>query len=205
MALLAILSSTLYMRPQMKRCVWVALSLFLLAGCAHLEVPRQEIYPFRAEFTASGKVQGEDLALRGAVLLTSPESGVIQTYGPGGVAAGTIDISDSRLLVRDMWGRPGRVVELPLRGIVGLAAGDMPRSAYLYRARTEGGTKVVYPWGLLFVDEAVLPRRLHVPGDKDLDVEFTPSGRNVTLHVQYGVDHLWISFLVSQGGRWISS
>ena len=61
------------------------------------------------------------------------------------------------------------------------------------------------PGDVLFVDEAVLPRRLHVPGDKDLDVEFTPSGRNVTLHVQYGVDHLWISFLVSQGGRWISS
>jgi len=81
----------------------------------------------------------------------------------------------------------------------------MPRSTYLYKAMTEGGTKVVYPWGLLFVDEAVLPRRLHVPGDKDLDVEFTPTGRNVTLHVQYGVDHLWISLLVSQGGRWISS
>ena len=189
----------------MKRCVWVALSLFLFAGCAHLEVPRQGIYPFRAEFTASGNVQGSDLAMSGAILLTSPENGVIQVYGPGGMAAGTIDITAQRLVMKDIWGRAGDAVELPLSGIFGLVAGDMPPSAYLYKARTDGGMKVVYPWGQLYLDEAVLPREIHVSGEKTLSVEFTPSGRNITLHVSYGMDTLWISFLVSQGGRWISS
>lgn len=189
----------------MKRCVWVALSLFLFAGCAHLEVPRQEIYPFRAEFTARGKVQDTDLNMHGAILLTSAESGTIQTYGPGGVATGTIDITADGLVIRDMWGREKDAVELPLHGIIGLVAGDIPHGAYLYKVRTEGGMKVVYPWGLLYIDEAVLPREIHVSGEKSLDVGFTPSGRNIALEVSYGEDTLWISLLVSQGGRWISS
>lgn len=188
----------------MKRCVWAVLTLVLLAGCAHLEVPRQDIYPFRAEFTARGNVRGTDLDVQGAILLTSPESGIIQTYGPGGVATGTIDITPGGFVLRDMWGRVTDTRDLPLRGIVGLIAGDVPRGSYLYRVRTGDGMRVVYPWGSLHVDEAVLPRELHIEGERALDVGFTASGGTVNLEVRHGADTMWSSLLVRQGGRWIS-
>lgn len=189
----------------MKSFVWVTLCLVLLVGCAHLEGPGGEIYPFRAEFTARGTVQSSELSLQGAILLTSAETGIIQTYGPGGLATGTIDIAPGRLVIKDMWGRSTDTVELPLHGIIGLMAGDLPHSAYLYKMKAEGGMKVVYPWGSLFIDEEVLPREVHVSGEKPLDVVMTPSGRSIDLVVNYGPDTLWISLLVIQGGGWISS
>lgn len=189
----------------MKTCIGVALYVMLVAGCAHLEVDREDIYPFRAEFTARGTVRGSELNLSGAILLTSTESGTIQTYGPGGMATGAIDITAEGLVIRDMWGRETGTVDLPLSGIVGLVAGDIPRGAYVYKEKTVNGVKVVYPWGSLYIDEAVLPREIHVSGDRPLEVGFAPLDRKVELTVTYGEDVLWITLLVSQGGRWISS
>jgi hypothetical protein len=193
------------MRPQMKRSVWVVLSMVLLSGCAHLEVPRGGLYPFRAEFAAHGKVRGADLSVNGAIVLASAAEGTIQVYGPGGMATGTIDITPEGLVARDMWGRVTDVIDVPLQGIVGLVAGDVPPQAYLYRCRIEGGTKVVYHWGSLCIDDAFLPSEVHVPGEKDLHIDFKPSGGRIGLEVHYGPDTLWISLDVIQGGRWISS
>lgn len=188
----------------MRHFVLVALSLVLLTGCAHLEVPSQEAYPFRAEFTAHGTVKGAGLNMQGAILLTSAESGVIQTYGPGGVATGSIGITADSLVVRDLWGRETDAMDLPLRGVIGLVAGDLPRGAYLYKISTGCGLKVVYHWGSISTTDDLLPRGLHVSGDKELDVDFIPKGRDIDLVVRYGSDTVWISLLVSQGGRWFS-
>jgi hypothetical protein len=204
MALLAILPPTLYMRPQMKHAVWVLVSVVLCAGCAHLEVPRQDLYPFRAEFSAHGTVGGGDVSMQGAIILTSAEAGAVQTYGPGGMATGTLEIAPDRLIMQDMWGRPAGDMDLPVRGLPGLLAGDVPTQAYFARERMGTGSRVVYPWGELCVDEAVMPRELRIPSEPPLHVRFEPGAQELRVEVRRGTDVLRIVFKVIQGGRWSS-
>lgn len=188
----------------MRNAVWVLLSVVLCSGCAHLEVPRQDLYPFRAEFSARGTVEGEDVSMHGAVILTSAEAGAVQTYGPGGMATGTLEITPDRLIMQDMWGRPAGGFDIPVSGLVGLLAGDVPTQAYLGRERMGDGTRVVYPWGVLCVDEAVLPRELRIPAETPLHVRFEPGAEDLRVEVRRGTDVLWIVFTVIQGGRWTS-
>lgn len=199
---LANLLSRLYMRPQMKRLGIAALCLVILAGCARLEISREGLYPFRAEFLAEGTVRGEKTAVSGALVLHSAESGVIQAYGPGGLGTYAVDILPEALIIRDMWGRQADEVDLPVPGAAGLVAGDMPDQAYLYREETSGGTRLVYPWGILVVDEKVLPREVHVPSGPGLDISFSPQGRDVILDVVHGPDTLQVRFTIIEGGRW---
>jgi hypothetical protein len=142
--------------------------------------------------------------MHGAILLTSAEAGAVQTYGPGGMATGTVEISPDRLIMQDMWGRPVGGFDLPVSGLPGLLAGDVPTQAYLRRVRMDAGTRVVYPWGELCVDEAVLPRELRIPAEPPLYVRFEPAEQDLRVEVRRGTDVLWIVFTVIQGGRWAS-
>ncbi|HOS97154.1 MAG TPA: hypothetical protein PLU54_05815 [Deltaproteobacteria bacterium] len=186
----------------MKHAVWVLLGVVLCAGCAHLEVPRQDLYPFRAEFSAHGTVEGGDVSMRGAIILTSADAGAIQTYGPGGMATVTLEITPDRITMQDMWGRPAGSFDLPLSGLAGLVAGDVPTQAYLARERMGTGTRLVYPWGELCVDEALLPRELRIPAEPPLHVRFEPEAEDLHVEVRRGTDVLWIVFRVIRGGRW---
>jgi hypothetical protein len=175
------------------------------AGCAHLEVPTKYVYPFRAEFVAQGTIQGKDTATTGAIYLTSSETGTIQTYLPGGMASHTIDILSDKLVIKDMWGTQLDMIELPVTGVAGLIAGDMPSGRYLYRKKTPNGAEVIYTWGVLHINDASLPTEIHVQSKPIVDIFFKPKGRNVTMEVNYGTDALKIQFMVKQGGRWVSS
>ena len=189
----------------MKPALIVTSCMLMLAGCAHLEVPSQNIYPFRAEFDGEGVFDGSDIRITGALLLKSQGSGLAQIYGPGGTASYTIDIDGANLILKDMWGEKTDVIPLPMRDMVGLFAGDVPRGTYLYREETNEGARVIYPWGVLYIDEASLPREIHVKKEPPLVVIFKPQGRNVAIEVSHGLDILRLSLFVIQGGRWLSS
>lgn len=189
----------------MKPALIVTSCMLLLAGCAHLEVTSQNIYPFRAEFDGAGVLDGSDVRVTGALVLNSQGSGLAQIYGPGGMASYTIDINDANLTLKDMWGKKIDMISLPMRDMVGLLAGDVPRGTYLYREETNDGTRVIYPWGVLCIDTASLPREIHVKKEPPLDVIFKPEGTNVTIEIFHGLDILRLSLLVTQGGRWLSS
>ena len=193
------------MRPQMKLSAHILACMVLLAGCAQMEVPAQMIYPFRAEFVAQGNIQGKNINVNGAIYLTSGKTGIIQTYLPGGMPSNTIDIQEDRLVIKDIWGRELDMINLPVSGVSGLIAGDMPSQRYLYKQKIPGGMNVVYPWGVLRVNDATLPAELHVPSAVALDLFFKPAGKNVTMEVNYGSDAMTILFTVKQGGRWASS
>ena len=193
------------MWPQMKFCVPILSCMILLAGCAHMEVPVQEVYPFRAEFVAQGNIQGKHISVSGAIYLTSGKTGIIQTYLPGGMPSNTIDIFEDRLVIKDIWGTQMDTIMLPVSGVSGLIAGDMPSQRYLYTQKIPDGMKVVYTWGVLRVNDATLPTEVHVPSAVPLDLFFKPAGKNVTMDVNYGTDAITIQFMVKQGGRWTSS
>jgi hypothetical protein len=193
------------MRAQMKISVQILVCMILLAGCAHMEVPVLKVYPFRAEFVAQGKIQGKDMSMSGAIYLTSSKTGMIQTYLPGGMPSNSIDIQDDKLVIKDLWGQEMDMIKLPVSGVSGLIAGDMPSQRYLYKQKIPGGEKVVYTWGVLKVNDATLPTEVHVPSAVAIDLFFKPSGKNVTMEVNYGKDVISILFMVKQGGRWASS
>jgi hypothetical protein len=193
------------MRPQMKHSLHILACMILLAGCAHMEVPVQNVYPFRAEFVAQGKIQGKNMSVSGAIYLTAGNTGIIQTYLSGGIPSNTIDIQDDKLIIKDIWGREMDMIKLPVSGVSALIAGDMPSQRYLYKQKIPGGEKVVYTWGVLKVNDATLPTEVHVPSAVALDLFFKPAGKNVTMEVNYGSDAITILFIVKQGGRWASS
>jgi hypothetical protein len=201
---LAFINPNLYMSPHMKPVVIVTSCMLLLAGCAHLEVLSQNIYPFCAEFDGAGMIDGSDVRIAGALLLNSPGSGIVQVYGPGGMASYTIDINGTSLILKDMWGKKTDTISLPMSDMVGLLAGDVPRGAYLYKEKTTEGMKVIYPWGVLGIDAGTLPIEVHVKSDPPLDLIFNPKGKIVMLEVSHGLDILRLTLIVKQGGRWLS-
>jgi hypothetical protein len=192
------------MRPQMKYSIFILVYMMLIAGCAHMEVPEQKVvYPFRAEFVAQGNIQGKNMHVSGAIYLSSNNSGIVQTYLPGGMPSNTIDIQQDKIVIKDIWGKELDMIKLPISGLSGLIAGDMPSQRYLYKQKIPGGEKVVYTWGVLRVNNATLPTEVHAT-TVALDLFFKPAGKNVTMEVNYGKDVISILFMVKQGGRWAS-
>ncbi|MCE5275925.1 MAG: hypothetical protein ABFD70_09540 [Syntrophaceae bacterium] len=188
----------------MKPALLIASCMLLLAGCAHLEVPSRNIYPFRAEFNGAGVLDGVDMRMTGALYLTSQGAGIIQVYGPGGMALYTVDIDGANLALKDMWGKKTDDISLPMSDLAGLLAGDVPRGTYLYREKTLDGSRVIYPWGVLIIDEETRPREIHVRRDPPIDLIFRHEGTNVTIDTSHGPDNFTITLMVNEGGRWLS-
>lgn len=205
MAILAIVLLTLYMRPYMRCPAIYLVCMLFFAGCAHMEVPTGNVYPFRAEFNARGSMLGKSLSSKGAIYLSSCDAGVVQTYLNAVMPTHSIDIKADSLIIRDMWGKELDSLELPLSGLAGLVAGDMPAQRYLYKQAIKDGTRIVYTWGVLHVDSATLPREVHIPGSVPLDLFFKPAGKNVTMEVNYGKDAITVQFNIIEGGRWNAS
>jgi hypothetical protein len=188
----------------MKR-VFLFLCMLWLSGCAHLEIPAGNTYPFRAEFQGSGMINGMELNVSGALYLSSMRTGTIEVYGPGGLAAYVMDVQGDTLVLKDMWGNKLDEISLPLSDMAGMIAGDVPRGAYLYREKTPEGMKVTYHWGGLQVDGKTLPREVHINSDPPVEARFNPAGKEVNVRVNHGRDSIIIQLLVRQGGRWLSS
>jgi hypothetical protein len=181
----------------------LVLWFMVLGGCATLEVPPDGTYPFRAAFTGSATVQGRALSFDGALAVTSSEQGFAQVYGPGGLAAYSVGITEGEVTIHDMWGRIIRQYSVPLDQFLGLIAGEPPRMRYFWKRSLDGRASVTYTWGTLVVDGNHLPHELHVKGDPPLDVLFVQGGNTITLLMERGSDRLRLVLDVIQGGRWM--
>lgn len=175
----------------------------VLCGCASLEVPPDSTYPFRASIAGSATIQGRDLSFDGALAVNSPEQGFAQVYGPGGVVAYSVGITESEVRIHDLWGRTLRQYSVPLDQFLGLVAGEPPDMRYLWKRSLGGHTVVTYTWGTLVIDRNLLPHEIHVKGDPRLDVRFFQEGNTITLLMNRGSDRLRLVLDVIQGGRWM--
>ncbi|HQJ07484.1 MAG TPA: hypothetical protein PLF54_00675 [Deltaproteobacteria bacterium] len=174
----------------------------LLTGCASLRVPSGGAYPFRASFDGSAFIQGQTIPLDGALSIPAEGRGFAQIYGPGGIAAFTLDITEDRARLYNLWGKQIDEYSFPGDQFIGLIAGIPPRSRYIWKRSADGGSSVTYSWGNLLIDEDALPRELHVRSTPPLDVSFAGKGRTITLMMTRGSDKVGITLTVIEGGRW---
>ncbi|MDT8273417.1 MAG: hypothetical protein RRA35_09525 [Desulfomonilia bacterium] len=178
------------------------LVLLLSSGCAHLEVKEHEIYPFRAIFDVTGTVGGEVINTSGAMLITSRSSAIAQIYGPGGLAMYTAEISEGTLVLKDTWARVVHSSSVPVKDIVGVVAGDVPRGIYLRRTRAESHDLITYTWGKLLMDSLIRPRQVHVNTKPALEIHLTPAHPDLLLLIMRGSDTVLVSVAITEGGRW---
>ena len=179
------------------------LALLLASGCASLKVPVEGSYPFRARFDGTALVKGEAVSFEGALSIVSRDRGSAQIYGPLGLVLYTLDISEGKVSIYNVWGKKVREYLYPCEAFMGLMAGIPPDTPYLWRRRLEEGSSLTYLWGRLTLDEEELPRRVHVKSTPPVDASFTQQGRIITLLMDHGSDKLELSMVVIQGGRWL--
>ena len=125
-------------------------------------------------------------------------------YGPGGLAAYSVDVTQGEVRLLDMWGRLAGRYSIPLDQFLGLMAGAPPDMRYLWRSSFDGGESITYTWGTLATNGNLLPRELYVRGDPPLDVRFIQDGKTITLLMNLGTDRLRLTLDVIAGGRWMS-
>ncbi len=174
----------------------------LLTSCASLKIPNADVYPFRAVFEGRASVQGEDISFKGALAIVSRDHGYAQIYGPMGLAAFTLDISQGQVKIYDVWGKQIKQYTLPAEQFLGLIAGVPPESPYLWKRTRNDTTSVTYTWGNLHVDEDLLPQELHIRGNLPADAIFTRKDGTIGLMMTYGSDKVQLSISVVSGGRW---
>lgn len=174
----------------------------ILSGCASLRIPAEGAYPFRASFEGSALVQGKTIPFQGGLSIVAEDRGLAQIYGPGGLAAFTLDITSDRARLYNLWGKQIDQYSFPGEQFIGLLAGVPPHSRYLWKRSSNDGTSVTYSWGNLLLDEYNLPRELHVRSTPPLDLTFAGKGRTIALMMTRGSDKVDITLSVIEGGRW---
>lgn len=187
----------------MKKFVIGMLFIVLMAaGCAGIQVPIEGVFPCRMQFEGRAEIKGLSIPLTGAAQITSTSAGVAQVYGPGGLAAFTIDMHDGDVKILDMWGRTIKTYSIPLKDCIGFLAGVPYEGPYLYRRSMEKGMQITYPWGNIRLDQALLPREIHVDTGHVLDLLFTPEHEGIHLLINHGSDKLDLQIQILEGGRW---
>lgn len=178
------------------------LIIVLLSGCASLRIPEEGAYPFRAAFSGSALVLGETIPFDGGLSIVAGDQGFAQIYGPGGLAAYTLDVKEGKVSLYDMWGKEIDQYSFPGEQFIGLIAGVPPGSRYLWKRSRGNGVLITYTWGNLLLDENNLPRELHIRGDPPLNVSFIRKSRTIALMMTRGSDKVELSLSVIEGGRW---
>ena len=187
----------------MDRNIAVLLFVALLAaGCAGIQVPTEGVFPCRMQFEGRVETRGQEIPVTGAASLSSTSAGLAQIYGPLGLAAFTAQMQDGQVTVMDMWGRALKTYDIPLKECIGLLAGVPLEAPYLYRRRVENGFQIVYVWGEVLLDDAYLPREMHVNTGKGLHLYFMPSAQGIHLLMERGSDKLDLQIQILEGGRW---
>jgi hypothetical protein len=183
--------------------VIVLILVLLVSGCASLKISTEESYPFRAELDGTAVVKGEEVSFQGALSIVSRDKGSAQIYGPLGLVVYTMDISDGKARLYNVWGKKVREYDFPYEEFMGLMAGIPPDTPYLWKRSVEGGSSVSYLWGKLVLDKNTLPRKVHVKSSPPVNASFTQKGKIITLMMDHGSDKLDISMDVLEGGRWL--
>jgi hypothetical protein len=153
-------------------------------------------------FEGRVETKGLDIPITGAANLNSTSAGLAQIYGPLGLAAFTAQMQDGKMKIMDMWGRTLKTYTIPLKECLGLLAGVPLEGSYLYRRRVGSGLQIVYVWGEVLLDNALLPREMHVKTGEGLNLYFTPLGEGIHLLMDRGSDKLDLQIQILEGGRW---
>lgn len=183
--------------------VVILFSLLMVSGCASLKVPVEGSYPFRAEFDGNAVVKGEEVSFQGALSIVSRDKGFAQIYGPLGLVIYTMDISDGKARLFNVWGKKVREYDFPYEQFMGLVAGIPPDTPYLWKRSVDGGSSVTYLWGRLVLDGNALPRLVHVKSSPPVDASFSQDNKIIKLMMGHGSDKLELSMFVIEGGRWL--
>jgi hypothetical protein len=182
--------------------IGMLLFALLIAGCAGIQVPTQGVFPCRISFEGRAESRGVEIPVAGAAHLTSTSNGLAQIYGPLGLAAFTAHMQDGKIEIMDMWGHPLKTYTVPIKQCIGLLAGVPLEGPYLYRRHVAGGYQIVYVWGEVLLDQAFLPREMHVNTGERLDLYFRPHSRGIHLLMDRGSDKLDLQIKILEGGRW---
>jgi len=174
----------------------------LAAGCAGIQVPTEGVFPCRMTFEGRAESKGQEIPIAGAALLSSTGAGLVQIYGPLGLAAYTAHIQDGQVTIMDVWGKTLKTYTVPLRECIGLLAGVPPEGPYLYRRQGENGLQIGYVWGEVLLDQDNLPREMHVNTREGLNLYFMPRGQGIHLLMDRGSDKLDLQIQILEGGRW---
>jgi hypothetical protein len=173
-----------------------------MTGCATVKIEQKNIFPFRAEFEIKGNIQKIETSLNGAMLITSPETGVSQIYGPGGIAVYTLKLDDGNARLTDTWDREINGYKVPVKDIAGLLAGIPPSGLRCTKKNENGETAVKYLWGDVILDKFLLPVEMNIKGEQKISAVFSRTAGGIDLMMTWGSDNFIINIFVIEGGRW---
>lgn len=183
----------------MKRYLLLLLTMLVLGGCAAVEAPPEEAFPFRAALSVEGRIAGHAVEASGGVLLVDTAEGMLQVYGPGAMAVSSLSLKDGRLLWQDMWGRTLEEMDMPAADFPGLLAGVPPRAGRIVRQ----GRTVRYTWGRVELDEHGCPVQVQVRGTPGTRITTQVDGRHVLMAIVHGTDYLQLRLEIREGGQWL--
>lgn len=192
-----------FIQPDMKAMASISLLfLFFLSACAAIQVERNDVFPFRAEFDLKGSIKGLEAGIAGAMLIHSSDNAVAQVYVTGGLAAYTIRIENRQIIVSDTWGRNLHDIKIPFNGLAGMLAGVAPSGFACSRKLKNGGIKINYLWGSIVLDKDYVPLNIHVNSDEIIDASFLRKEDGMVLMINRGSDNFLMHIKVIEGGRW---
>lgn len=183
-------------------CPFIVIITILISGCATVSVGERNVFPFRAGFVAKGIFNGTETELNGAMLITSPDKGVFQVYGPGGIAVYVLKIDGGTAILTDTWGRKTGDYNIHVKNMAGLLAG-VPPSGLRCSTKAEGdGTVLKYLWGDVTLDRNGLPELMSLKGEQNVKAVFSKRSGGIDLMIGWGSDNFTANITVIEGGRW---
>ncbi len=190
-------------RPHMKLFYSIIIFVFcFMTGCATVNIEQKNIFPFRAEFEIKGNTGNLGNNLNGAMLISSPESGISELYGPGGIAFYILKLDDGNARLTDTWGREIDSYKVPIKDIAGLLAGIPPSGLRCKKKNENGETQLKYLWGDVLLDKHLLPVEVNIKGGQKINAIFSKTASGIDLMIAWGSDNFIINISVIEGGRW---
>jgi hypothetical protein len=180
----------------------IIVMICFVTGCATLKIEQKNNFPFRAEFVIKGSTRSSWTDLNGAMLITSPEAGISQIYGPGGIAAYTIKLDNGYARLSDTWDREIDSYTVPVKDIAGLLAGIPPSGLRCTKKIENGETEISYFWGDVILDEHLLPVKMNIKGEQKIIAVFSRTTGGIDLMITWGSDNFIINIFTIEGGRW---
>jgi hypothetical protein len=183
-------------------CPLIFFLICFISGCATVNIEQKNVFPFRAEFEIKGNIQNTGTGLNGAMLITSPETGVSQIYGPGGIPVYTLKLDNGNARLSDTWDREINGYKVPVKDIAGLLAGIPPSGLRCTKKNENGETAVKYLWGDVILDKFLLPVEINIKGEQKISAVFSRTAGGIDLMMTWGSDNFIINIFVIEGGRW---
>ena len=183
-------------------CPLIFFLICFISGCATVNIEQKNVFPFRAEFGIKGNTRNFGTDLNGAMLISSTESGVLQLYGPVGIAVYTLKLDNGKARLTDTWDREINGYKVPVKDIAGLLAGIPPSGLRCTKKNENGETAISYFWGDVILDKYLLPVEMNIKGEQKINALFSRTAGGIELMITWGTDNFIINIFTIEGGRW---